>query len=241
MTTRSSTWETTISTSPPSSASDEVARRLHAVRDRIRRAGGDPARVRVLGVTKGFGPEAVRAALGAGLPEVGENYAAELVTKAAELGGDPGVAWHFLGAIQRNKVAQLAPLVAVWQSVARQAEGARIARFAPGARVLVQVDATGLPERNGCPPEGVGELVAQLGDLGLDVRGLMTVAAPGEEQAREAFATVAHLADGLGLEERSMGMSDDLEAAVAAGSPMVRIGRALFGARPGAHGGAHGG
>ena len=104
MTTRSSIWETTISTSPPSSASDEVARRLHAVRERIRRAGGDPARVRVLGVTKGFGPDAVRAAQGAGLGEVGENYAAELVTKAAELGGDPGVAWHFLGAIQRMRV-----------------------------------------------------------------------------------------------------------------------------------------
>ena len=60
--------------------------------------------------------------------------------------------WHFLGAVQRNKVAQLAPLVGLWQSVAREAEGERIAHFAPGARVLVQVDTTGLPGRNGCTP-----------------------------------------------------------------------------------------
>jgi PLP dependent protein len=186
----------------------------------------------VVGVTKGFGPEAVSAARQAGLTDLGENYAAELEAKAA--GAGDGVVWHFLGAVQRNKVAQLAPLVGMWQSVAREAEGARIARFAPAARVLVQVETTGLPGRNGCPPDEVGELVPRLADLGLDVRGLMTVAAPGDAAAREAFATLARLADRFGLEERSMGMSDDLEAAVAAGSTMVRIGRALFGARPAA-------
>ncbi len=74
--------------------------------------------------------------------------------------------------------------------------------------------------------------MARLRAFGLDVRGLMTVAAPGEAAARQAFATVGRLADELGLEERSMGMSDDLEAAVAAGSTMVRVGRALFGDRP---------
>ena len=221
---------TTISTSPPSSASDEVARRLLAVRQRIERAGGDPARVRVVGVTKGFGADAVRAAREAGLGDLGENYAAELVAKAPA--ADDAVVWHFLGAVQRNKVALLAPLVGLWQSVARQAEGARIARFAPGAGVLVQVDTTGLAGRNGCPPSDVGELVRGLLGLGLDVRGLMTVAAPGPQAARAAFELVGQLADELGLPERSMGMSDDLEAAVAAGSTMVRIGRALFGERP---------
>ena len=74
--------------------------------------------------------------------------------------------------------------------------------------------------------------MARLVDLGLEVRGLMTVAAPGAGGGKRAFETLAHLADRLGLEERSMGMSDDLEEAVAAGSTMVRIGRALFGARP---------
>ena len=232
MRTKSWTWETTISTSPPSSASDEVARRLLAVRQRIERAGGDPLRVRVVGVTKGFGPAAVSAARQAGLTDLGENYAAELVEKAAADSDDAGVVWHFLGAVQRNKVAQLAPLVGVWESVARVAEGERIARFAPGARVLVQIETTGLAGRNGCTPAAAGELVARLGDLGLDVRGLMTVAAPGDDTAKEAFGTLGRLADRLGLEERSMGMSDDLEAAVAAGSTMVRIGRALFGDRP---------
>jgi pyridoxal phosphate enzyme (YggS family) len=230
--TKSWTWETTISTSPPSSASDDVAGRLLAIRQRIERAGGDPSRVRVIGVTKSFGPDAVVAARQAGLTDLGENYAAELVEKAAADRGDDGVVWHFLGAVQRNKVAQLAPLVGLWQSVARAAEGERIARFAPAARVLVQVETTGLPGRNGCPPAAAGELVAQLANLGLAVQGLMTVAAPGEGAAKEAFETLARLADRLGLEERSMGMSDDLEAAVAAGSTMVRIGRALFGARP---------
>ena len=222
---------TTISTSPPSSDSDDVARRLLAIRQRIERAGGDPSRVQVVGVTKGFGPEAVRAARQAGLTDLGENYAAELVGKAAAA-GDPGVVWHFLGAVQRNKVPQLAPLVGLWESVARVAEGERIARLAPGARVLVQVDTTGLAGRNGCSPDEAGELVARLADLGLQVRGLMTVAAPGEGAAKESFATLGHLADRLDLPERSMGMSDDLEAAVAAGSTMVRIGRALFGPRP---------
>lgn len=193
----------------------------------------------MVAVTKGFGVEAVRAAVGAGLADVGENYAAELEAKAGLLGGDgvmdvtgTGVCWHFLGAVQRNKVAALASLVGLWQSVAREAEGARIARFRPGASVLVQVDTTGLSGRNGCPPSEVADLVGRLRDDGLDVRGLMTVAAPGHEAALAAFGSVARLADELGLEERSMGMSDDLEAAVAAGTTMVRIGRALFGDRP---------
>ncbi|HXB38636.1 MAG TPA: alanine racemase, partial [Acidimicrobiales bacterium] len=135
-------------------------------------------------------------------------------------------------AIQRNKVARLAPVVGMWQSVSRVEEGARIARFAPDATVLVEVDTTGLPERNGCPPDGVRALVPRLRDAGLDVRGLMTVAAPGPGAAASAFDTVRSLADELGLVERSMGMTDDLEVAVRAGTTMVRIGRALFGERP---------
>jgi PLP dependent protein len=227
---------TTISTSPPSSASDGVAERLHTVRRRIERAGGDPSAVRVVAVTKGFGPEAVAAARAVGLHDIGENYADELVAKAAAVEGDPSlrqpVRWHFLGAIQRNKVARLAPVVGVWQSVSRVEEGARIARFAPGATVLVEVETTGLPGRNGCSPDDVRAFVPRLREAGLDVRGLMTVAAPAPDAAELAFETVRSLADELGLEERSMGMTDDLEAAVRAGTTMVRIGRALFGERP---------
>jgi PLP dependent protein len=218
---------TTISTSPPSFA-DDVAARLAAVRVRITQSGGDPALVRVVAVTKGFGASAVEAALEAGLTDIGENYAAELEEKAPGL---EAAHWHFLGTIQRNKVRALAPIVGVWESVARLAEGERIALLAPGATVLVQVDCTGLAGRNGCPVGEVSTLVSNLSDLDLDVRGLMTVAPQEPSAALQAFKTVAGLADDLGLPERSMGMSDDLEAAVAAGSTMVRIGRSLFGER----------
>ncbi len=207
-----------------------MAANLAAVRRRIEAAGGDPAVVQVLAVTKGFGPGAVRAAQAAGCAAVGENYAQELLAKAAEL-GDGGPRWHFLGRVQRNKVPALAPVVACWQAVGRQVEGEAIARRAPGAAVLVEVEASGLPGRNGCPPDGVAALVGALAGLGLDVRGLMTVAPPGPAAAA-AFRTTRALADDLGLPERSMGMTDDLEAAVAEGSTMVRVGRALFGARP---------
>jgi PLP dependent protein len=229
---------TTISTSPPSCASDQVARNLVVVRERIATAGGDPDRVRVVAVTKSFGLDAVHAALGAGLNDVGENYAVELVAKAraaAEEGDGDGPLrprWHFLGAVQRNKVASLAPFVGVWQSVAREAEGARIARFAPGASVMVEVEASGIPGRNGCPPASVPDVVSSLRGLGLEVTGLMTVASPDPTAARATFDVVARLADELGLPERSMGMSEDLELAVSAGSTMVRIGRGLFGERP---------
>ncbi len=218
---------TTISTSPLSFA-DDVAARLTAVRLRITNAGGDPDRVRVVAVTKGFGPEAVAAARAVGLADIGENYAAELEGKAPGL---DGTVWHFLGAIQRNKVKGLAPLVGLWQGVARVAEGERIAQYAPGAKVLVQVNCTGQADRNGCTPEATAGLVSSLARLDLRVEGLMTVAPQLNADAVQAFETVRDLADQLGLPERSMGMTDDLEAAVKAGSTMVRIGRALFGER----------
>jgi hypothetical protein len=210
----------------------DVKAALRRVHERIAAAGGDPASVSVLAVTKGFGADAVRAAVAVGLSAVGENYAGELVDKFAELDGG-GARWHFLGAVQRNKVPRLAPLVDCWQGVARLEEGAAIARHRPGAHVLVQVATTDAAGRNGVVPERVPGLVAALVDLGLAVDGLMAVAPPEPEAARAAFASVRRLADDLSLAERSMGMTEDLEAAVAEGSTMVRIGRALFGARPG--------
>jgi len=118
--------------------------------------------------------------------------------------------------------------------VARFSEGERIARFAPGARVLVQIDYTGLPGRNGCAAADAPALVEALLGLRLAVEGLMTVAPadPSAAAAAAAFGSLGRLADALDLPERSMGMSGDLEAAVAAGSTMVRVGRALFGERP---------
>ncbi|HLJ07427.1 MAG TPA: YggS family pyridoxal phosphate enzyme [Acidimicrobiia bacterium] len=211
-----------------------IAARLAQVRDRIERAGGDPGTVTVLAVTKGFGPGAVEAAWAAGLAEVGENYAQELLAKREALAGrgPDGQRWHFLGAVQTNKVARLAPHVDCWQSVSRHLEGERIARTAPGARVLVQVGFATGAGRPGAEPAAVPGLVEGLRRLDLDVAGLMAVA-PRGVAARSAFATVRRLADDLGLPVRSMGMTEDLELAVAEGSTLVRVGRALFGERPG--------
>ena len=226
---------------PGAGGSVEVAAALERVRERIAGAGGDPGQVRVVAVTKGFGPDAVLAALGAGLTDVGENYAQELLAKEAAVRdstgarastGEPAIRWHYLGAVQRNKVPALATVVSCWQGVARAVEGEAIARRRPGAVVLVEVDTTGAPGRNGCAPDAVPGLVADLRAIDLDVRGLMTVAPMGPADARSAFRLVRSLADDLALVERSMGMSDDLELAVAEGSTMVRTGRALFGDRP---------
>jgi hypothetical protein len=168
---------------------------------------------------------------------VGENYAQELLAKAEALEGAPP-RWHFLGRIQRNKVPRLAPVVDCWQGVARPVEGATIARHRPGAQVMVEVETTGSPGRNGCAAADVPALVEALGGEGLAVRGLMTVAPATDDvdAVRRSFRTVRELADRLGLPERSMGMTDDLETAVQEGSTMVRVGRALFGSRPTAAG-----
>ena len=209
--------------------------RLSGIRARIDAASPDPSAVTLVTVTKGFGPEAVRTALASGLTVLGENYADELVAKAAAVADDPGPEpeWHFLGAIQRNKVPRLAPLVGCWQAVGRVEEGRAIAKRRPGARVLVQVDVAGLPGRGGVPPTGVPGLVATLRDEDLDVAGLMAVGLPGPpEGARPGFREIRRLADDLGLPVRSMGMTDDLEVALSEGSTMVRLGRALFGERP---------
>lgn len=211
-----------------------LAERLAVVRQRIADAGGDPDAITLVAVTKGFGPEVALAAARAGLVDLGENYAQELVAKAPVL-ADAGhaVRWHAIGRLQRNKVRSLAPVVALWQTVDRADLGLEIARRAPGAQVLVQVNVSDEPQKGGCTPGEAPRLVAQLVDAGLDVRGLMTVGRTGTPQeASGGFELLARLADSLSLPVRSMGMSGDLEAAVAAGSTMVRVGGALFGPRP---------
>lgn len=199
-----------------------VAERLAVVRDRI-----GPT-VRIVAVTKGWGAEAVEAARHVGLVDVGENYAQELVAKART--SPEGTRWHMLGHVQRNKVKALAPVVDVWQSVDRSDLLRAVAAHRPGAKVFVQVDTTGAPGRNGCDWDDVESLVEQAVAVGLDVRGLMAVG-PRIDPA-PAYRRLVALADELGLPERSMGMSDDLEIAVAEGATTVRVGRALFGPRP---------
>lgn len=213
-------------------AAEVVAARLAAVRERITAAGGDLTSIRIIGVTKGVGAATVAAALAAGLTELGENYAQELRAKAAALETQPPPRWHFLGRLQRNKVASLAGLVSCWQSVDRIELAEAVARRAPGAHVLVQVNVSGEAQKGGVAPTSAAALVEGCGGAGLVVDGLMTVAAAGDpDGARAGFARLAALADQLGLRERSMGMTADLEAAVAEGATMVRVGTALFGPR----------
>lgn len=213
-----------------------VAANLEQVRARVVASGRDLASVEIVAVTKGFGLAAVRAALELGLSRIGENYAQELVAKAAGLARHEArpVAWHYLGAIQRNKLGLLAPIVARYESVDRLEEGERIARLAPGASVLVEVGFDRSGGRGGVAPEEVAALVDALRRLELRVDGLMAVAPPGgAERAAAAFAALVALAEELSLPERSIGMSGDYEIALSAGATTLRLGSALFGPRPG--------
>lgn len=230
---------------PGSLSPAEVAARLTVVRARIAAVGVDPATVEVLAVTKGHPLEVVALARAAGLFDLGENYAQELVAKATATAAAatatalsvPGEAvaslrWHFIGRLQTNKVGQLAPFVTLWQTVDRAEVVAQLVRRAPGARVLIQVNATGEAHKAGCQPSDTAKLVDQARAGGLIVEGLMTLGPTDSQRNPETgFALVRGLVDALGLARCSMGMSDDLEAALRAGSTMVRIGTALFGPR----------
>lgn len=210
-----------------------LADRVAATRERIQQAGGRD--VELVAVTKGFGPDVVAEAVGVGLTALGESYLQEFKAKldALDARGVVVEQWHVIGRLQRNKIRLVAPRVALWQSVDRVEVGAEIARRAPGAAVLVQVNITDEPQKGGCPPAQVERLAEQLNDLGLEVRGLMGVGPAGDRRrAATAFRSLVALADRLMVPIRSIGMSDDLEVAIAEGSTMVRIGRELFGERP---------
>jgi PLP dependent protein len=207
-----------------------VASRLDDVRARIRSVGGDPDVIRIVSVTKGFGEEEVRAALAAGLVDLGENYAQELIAKAAAV--PHGVRWHFLGPIQRNKLPRLAPLVAWWHAVDREAAIDALGLRRAGAAVLLQLNPFGEPGKHGCPPEALPGLAVRCRERDLDLRGVMVVGTEGDPvRTRAAFQVASGWADRLGLPERSMGMTDDFEIAVEEGATILRLGRALFGPR----------
>jgi PLP dependent protein len=226
---------------PPAGADFDagVAAAVASVRDRIEAVAGGRT-VHLVAVTKGFGAEAPAAAVRAGVLTCGENYAQELVAKANAIDGLVAAgalavapAWHMLGRVQRNKVRQLAPHVAVWQSVDRLELGEEIARRQPAAVVHAQVNISGEDTKSGCAPADAAVLVDGLRQLGLDVRGLMGIGPAGPAEAsRPAFALLVRLAEELGLPERSIGMTGDFEVAVEEGATSVRVGTALFGARP---------
>jgi uncharacterized pyridoxal phosphate-containing UPF0001 family protein len=209
---------------------ESIAARLAEVRHRLEAAGRDPDSLRIVAVTKGWTGETVEAARSAGLPDVGENYAQELLAKASP---EQGVRWHFLGPVQRNKVKRLAPLVSSWHAIDRPVAADAVAAASPGVEVLVEVNLTGITGRPGCAPDEVPGLVEHCRNRPLDVSGLMTVApARDPAGARQCFRRLAGLARQLGLRELSMGMSDDFEVAAQEGATTLRLGRILFGSRP---------
>jgi PLP dependent protein len=210
----------------------EVRARIAAA---ARRAGREPDAVRLVAATKTVPAERVAEAVALGVTDVGENRAQELLAKADTLAAtvpsmQADVCWHFLGRLQRNKVRGLAGRVTWWQSVDREALGAAIARHAPDARVLVEVNLADEPQKGGCAPADAGRLIDALRESGLRVEGLMTIPPEGDDP-RRWFAALRELGGDLGVHHLSMGMTDDYEVAVEEGATMVRIGRAIFGAR----------
>ena len=186
----------------------------------------------LVAATKTVPADRVRTALAAGVTELGENRAQELLAKAPDLAGGPAEPrWHFLGTLQRNKVRPLAPWVACWQSVDRPELGPVLARHAAGATVLIEVNLAGEVQKGGCAPDAAAGLRDDLAGQGLVVAGLMTVP-PADDDARRWFSALRELGSRLGLAELSMGMTGDFEVAVEEGATMVRVGRALFGERP---------
>jgi pyridoxal phosphate enzyme (YggS family) len=221
----------------PSPAPDAIARiatNVAAVRDRIARAaraaGRPPESVRLVAATKTRSVAEVRALLAAGVGDLGENRAQELVAKAPEL-ADAAPTWHFIGRLQRNKINALTPWVSWWESIDRRTLAEALAIRAPGARILVEVNVGAEPQKGGCTTAEAPALVDGCRGLGLEVAGLMTVA-PAVGEPRRAFAALAALADRLQVTELSMGMSGDFEIAIAEGATMVRLGTVLFGPRP---------
>jgi hypothetical protein len=226
----------------------DLERNLRAVRERIdaaaRAAGRDPSSVGLLAVSKTWPAEAVRALAALGQADFGENRAQELVAKAGELGDLP-LRWHFIGQLQRNKAAAVARLGAVVHSVDRPALVGVLDRVGTETghpvEVFVQVDLGGpegdLAARGGAAPEDVPGLAdAVASSHGLRLRGLMAVA-PREGDPAPAFGRLAAVAARVRADhpeavDLSAGMSADLEAAVASGATIVRVGTAVFGERP---------
>ena len=230
-----------------------MAARIAEVRERIARAaqaaGRDPDAVELLAVSKLHPAEAVAAACRAGVRQVGENYAQEMVAKMDALAGDAAcasLAWHFIGRLQRNKARLVVGRAALIHAVDSIELAREISRRAGGAAqpILVAVSAAGEAQKTGVEPDHLAELLVQLDELaGVDCRGLMTMPPLPDrpEDSRPYFRALRELRDrvatpGRPLPMLSMGTTVDLEVAVAEGATTVRVGTALFGPRPGGDG-----
>ena len=226
-----------------------IRKNFASIQQRIEEAaatvGRDPSDIEVVGVSKNHPLSSIVAARKAGLRLFGESYAQELSTKVEELGGGEGMEWHFIGHLQRNKVAMILPHVAKIHAVDSERLARRIDREAEKLDrvmpVLLQVNTSGEASKYGCFPGGAMALAERIMEMEhLELRGLMTLAARADDSddARPMFRLLRDtrdlVAEGLGcdLPELSMGMSEDFEVAIEEGSTCVRLGTLLFGPRP---------
>jgi pyridoxal phosphate enzyme (YggS family) len=244
-----------------SANTEESARRsLGAVERRIReaceRAGRDPGSVRLLAVGKTFPAERLLALAAAGQRDFGENYLQEALAKQDRCSAlAPGLrlAWHFIGPIQSNKTRAIAERFDWVHSVDRERIARRLSEQRPAdagpLSVCIQVNIDDEESKSGCAPRDLPGLARAVSAMPrLRLRGLMAIPAPRDdyEAQRRSFAAVRALyehlrASGLELDTLSMGMSGDLEAAIAEGATIVRVGTALFGDRPRKDAGTGGG
>ena len=220
-------------------ALDTVRIRIREAERRYRR---EPGSVALLAVSKTRPPEAVRAAIAAGPHAFGENHLQDAMAKVEALGGQ-GVSWHFIGAVQSNKTRPIAGHFDWVHSIDREKIAVRLSARRPAERgpldVCIEVDVSGEDTKSGISPEGVEPLARIVRELpGLRLRGLMAIPRPEPdfESQRIPFRLLREILDdlnakGLGLDTLSMGMTGDLEAAIAEGATIVRIGTAVFGPR----------
>lgn len=207
------------------------------------RAGRDPGGVRIVAVTKTVAPARIRAAIAAGFELLGENRVQEAAAKVGEVDGG---AWHLIGPLQSNKARRAVEIFDVIQSVESLDLARRLDRFAAELRpgrplpVLLQVNVAADPTKAGFEPGAVERHLPALLDLpGVEVIGLMTIGllVPEAEDSRPTFVALRELSDRLRTAndrlgpELSMGMTDDFEVAVEEGATLIRVGRAIFGAR----------
>lgn len=232
---------------PPPGNWEEIAGRLAAVRRRLRAAersaGRAPGSVTLLAVSKTHPPEAIRAAWQAGQRAFGENYLQEALAKQAEL-RDLGLEWHFIAPLQSNKTKAVAADFDWVHSIERLRIARRLSSQRPRQlrplQCCIQVNVSGEANKSGVAPDQLPGLARAVAELpGLRLRGLMAIPAPAADPAaqRRPLARLREMLedlrdDGLPLDTLSIGMSADLEAAVAEGSTLVRIGTAIFGPRP---------
>ena len=227
--------------------SERVEAGLAQIHATIATVGRDPASITIIGVTKGWGPEAPLAGLANGLTLFGENYADELVSKAAAVqraldAGLPDRAavvgspkWTFQGKLQSNKINRLKDIVSLWQTIDSVERAEALGSRVPDADVFVQVVLDRSGERSGCDPTALPVILEAATRAGLQVQGLMGVAPDvalfGADVSTAAFAQIKQLADAHHLGSLSIGMSGDYATALRFGATHLRLGSVLFGQR----------